>query len=237
MLKAFIEKIEEMAKANVISITGRGNRSFSDKPIWPVIDPVATPLYIHTITGLVSFLETLTAETTRIIQIRDYNEVQLVSNLFGPEKQRECFIVAQAHSVSHQFERYLPVDRFIVYLQSCFVQDDNTENIMRVVGNITQGAESTFEDDGVTQRVTAKAGVARVETIPVPNPVTLRPFRTFPDITQPDSLFVLRVKAGQDEAPRCALFEADGGAWKNKAIQSIKEFLKNATEQQITISA
>ena len=42
---------------------------------------------------------------------------------------------------------------------------------------------------------------------------------------QPASLFVLRLKAGRDgEQPTVSLTEADGGAWKNQAIASIKEF-------------
>ena len=28
------------------------------------------------------------------------------------------------------------------------------------------------------------------------------------------------------DGPRAAIFEADGGAWRNKAILSIKEYLK-----------
>ena len=38
---------------------------------------------------------------------------------------------------------------------------------------------------------------------------------------------------------RCALFEADGGAWKNEACRKVKEYLKenlsDVTEPQITV--
>jgi hypothetical protein len=36
----------------------------------------------------------------------------------------------------------------------------------------------------------------------------------------------LRLKAAKDDLPRVALFEADGGAWKNTAITNIADFLK-----------
>jgi hypothetical protein len=58
--------------------------------------------------------------------------------------------------------------------------------------------------------------------IPIPNPVKLSPFRTFIEVEQPESLFVLRGRKG----PQWALFEADGGLWKIKAIQNIKNWLE-----------
>jgi len=51
-------------------------------------------------------------------------------------------------------------------------------------------------------------GVAAVENINLPNTVTLKPFRTFAEVSQPESEFVLRLKEGN----RVGLFEADGGA-------------------------
>ena len=81
------------------------------------------------------------------------------------------------------------------------------------------------------------SGIARVEDVPVPNPVELMPYRTFREVTQPTSTFILRLKPGRDGAlPTCALFEADGGAWKLRAIQSIAAYLTENTEG-ITIIA
>lgn len=56
----------------------------------------------------------------------------------------------------------------------------------------------------------------------MPNPVYLAPYRTFAEIEQPVSKFVFRMESG----PKAALFEADGGAWKNEAILKIKEYLQ-----------
>ena len=58
----------------------------------------------------------------------------------------------------------------------------------------------------------------------VPNPVILRPYRTFPEVEQPASSFIFRMK--ENDGVCCALFEADGGAWKNEAMRNIKEYLK-----------
>src|SRR5437870_4623366 len=76
--------------------------------------------------------------------------------------------------------------------------------------------------DGFSQTVTVKAGITRVEKAIVPNPVTLIPFRTFREVEQPSSSFILRLTGG--EKPKAALFEADGGQWKLEAIKNIKAF-------------
>ncbi|KHO31340.1 hypothetical protein OR63_10900, partial [Clostridium tetani] len=77
-------------------------------------------------------------------------------------------------------------------------------------------------DDGVSQAATIKTGVASVNEVKVPNPVVLAPFRTFPEIEQPESKFIFRMQSG----PRAALFEADGGAWRNEAMIKIKAYLE-----------
>ena len=61
----------------------------------------------------------------------------------------------------------------------------------------------------------------------MPNPVELAPYRTFPEVEQPISKFIFRMQEG----PRAALYEADGGAWRNKAILSIKEYLQEELKE------
>jgi hypothetical protein len=113
----------------------------------------------------------------------------------------------------------------IIFLPSCFVENNDKAKILKIVGNIKDKAVRQYGDDGITQQVTAKTGLALVEDVPVPNPVMLAPFRTFMEVEQPESKFVFRMKRG-DDGPECALFEADGGAWKLEAMKRIKAYLQ-----------
>jgi hypothetical protein len=221
--KSFIDRILDLAPPTIFE---RDGRTFTDQKIYPVLEPEAQNLNVHTLTGLVDYYDTMT-EHGMMFHVKDYDSVSIVSSLFGANKQRETFITATAYELKHRLNVHIPVDEFIVYLQSMFVQDETTANIMKIVGNLSQGVEQNVADDGVTQRVTAKAGVTRVHVVDLPNPVTLRPFRTFADIEQPESKFILRIKADGDRGPQCALYEADGGAWKNKAIATIKRYLED----------
>ena len=224
---SFIEKIVEIAEVRGIELDGL---HYTSKPVVPALAPEAKPLKMHTLSGLVDFCLNFSANgkggaPATIVHVVSDQQVDVVSPLFGPFKQREKFATSSPFQLSHKFDRYMPVEEFVIYLQSMFVQDDTARQILKVVGNLTQGSELNVADDGITQRVTAKAGVARVAVVDLPNPVALRPYRTFLDIHQPASEFVLRIKADKDEGPRCALFEADGGAWRFTALEHIKSYM------------
>ena len=63
--------------------------------------------------------------------------------------------------------------------------------------------------------------------------MTLRPFRTFQEVEQPESEFLLRL----DEDGNIGLFEADGGMWKLTARQTVKAFLEKKLAELIASEA
>jgi hypothetical protein len=62
------------------------------------------------------------------------------------------------------------------------------------------------------------------QEVSIQNPVWLKPFRTFTEVDQPASPFVVRIREDCGSID-VALFEADGGSWRNDARYLIKEFL------------
>ena len=98
---------------------------------------------------------------------------------------------------------------------------------------IEKGAE--VQDNGISQMATVRDGVASLAQAKTPNPVTLRPYRTFNEVEQPASQFVFRI----NKLANLALFEADGGKWKLEAVERIANYLKNelASNKKITILA
>ena len=60
----------------------------------------------------------------------------------------------------------------------------------------------------------------------IPSPCSLRPFRTFPEVEQPMSKFIFRMRERRDETIESALYEADGGAWRNEARKNICGYLR-----------
>ncbi|MDC4242713.1 hypothetical protein NE398_21585, partial [Clostridium tertium] len=125
------------------------------------------------------------------------------------------------------YDRFLGTEQFNIMLQSAFVDVGTKSALLKYTGLIQDEAVKTTGDDGVSQQVTVKTGVASVGQAIVPNPVELAPYRTFPEVEQPISKFIFRMQEG----PKAAIYEADGGAWRNKAILNIKEYLQEELKE------
>lgn len=203
-------------------------------------DPVITTLEVNTLTGLVDYLEKASEVESPVIHVVSHDEVAVFTPAEGRFRQREIPIRAKSKTVlgeTFHFGQYCDTESFNVALQSLFVLTDESESVLRVVGNIKEEAVKTTADDGRTQSVVARAGIAKVEEIDVPNPVTLQPYRTFREIEQPASPFILRLRSGVGgQKPTCALFEADGGKWRLTAIESIKAWLAERLPQATIIA-
>ena len=126
----------------------------------------------------------------------------------------------------HPFGNYQKHEDALIYLRTRYVQDEGVKSILDVVGNIANEEVQSVSDDGFAQQVTQKAGIQRLEKTTVPNPVKLVPFRTFREVDQPQSEFLIRMKGAEaGTPPMLAVFETDGGAWRQAAVESIKTYL------------
>ena len=198
--------------------------TFSRVNLNRVTEPVASKLTVSTLTGLVDYIKTNVdqLEGKLLIQVKSPEEVALYSPL-NADREREKYVSVEAILPNNVvYDRFLDTERFNIMLQSAFVNNKDKDALLKYTGLITDDTVKSFGDDGVSQQVTVKTGVASVSQAVVPNPVTLAPYRTFPEIEQPESKFIFRMKEG----PSAALFEADGGSWRNKAILGIKEYLQ-----------
>ena len=113
----------------------------------------------------------------------------------------------------------------MIALQSNFQMTPDLEAIMKFAGNVEKKNEQTYSDDGRTQVATMNVGVASKADVIVPNPVGLIPFRTFQEVEQPRSQFVFLIS--DKGIPAFKIVEAEGGIWKNEAVQNIKEYFEN----------
>lgn len=194
--------------------------------------PEPKPLVVHTLTGLLGYLKgdiDLVVSRDTLVHVEGPGLVTVVGKLKGHFQQRFQYARAEAHPrmEGFVFGQWLSLERMNIALQALFEATPDRERAMRLVGTVKDEYVKTSADDGVTQAVTVKSGVAVVGEAIVPNPVQLAPYRTFPEVAQPLSPFILRLKAA-DNTIVAALFEADGGAWRNTAVRAIAEFLDKA---------
>ena len=227
--RSFIEKICELAKPEIIMV---GDRPYSTKSLVSVNDPSPETLEIHTLTGLVDFINGIDSINGKVAMIHVFSPtlVDIVGSIAGNFMKRDHFAQAKHCVPTFRFGQWMALEDFIINLQAGFVPDAMTDAILKVVGNLKDETVTNFADDGRTQAVTAKSGVSMVQKVAVPSPVVLQPFRTFMEIEQPVSSFIFRMKQqGNGQPPACALFEADGKAWELEAMQRIKTWLMKET--------
>lgn len=220
-----VKAIQDSVKTAIITADGR---EFVTRPVFdPPKEAEANGLRLNTLQGIVDYLKSeidTPAMEGVVLHIESPGLVSLTSGLFG-RKQREDYVtseLATLFSGEFRFGTYMEVEPFIIGVNTLFEQNNGSENIIKIVGNLTDAKEQNLADDGITQRVTVRTGITAVGNITVTNPFTLIPYRTFREVDQPSSPFILRLTGG--DKPKAALFEADGGQWKLEAIKNIKAF-------------
>ncbi len=230
-----IAELQRAVETQVLDIDGK---KFTTRNVFPPPrEEFKQPVEIRvaTLTGFTAYVKKFISQGA-FVHVVNHSLVGFVGDLYGECKQRDAFCCAAFEDLfgkSFSFGQYHDHESFIVCLQSLFVPTPERADVLKVIGTIKDEQVRQFSDDGVSQSVAAKAGSVLVTEVAVPNPVMLRPWRTFREIEQPESAFVLRVRQGKEGGkPTCALFEADGGRWKLEAVEGIKKFLE---AQQLAI--
>lgn len=217
---------------------------------WKLVDPTAfvmagptaDPLAVYTLAALSDYVrvnrDTLDLATL-VVHVVSPQIVKLSGPLQVRARNRESYVQATALNLTDGvLGKFMSIEDFIVGLQTRFAESADRALVMKLLGNVKHETVKTSQDDGITQIVQAKTGVVLSNEAAVPNPVDLVPYRTFREVTQPSSLFLLRVNAGRTGGlPEVGLFEADGGAWRLTAVKRIGDWLTEALPETVAVLA
>lgn len=222
---SLVKAIQDGVKPETVTIN---NKQYCSHLLHhPPRDPQPDPIEVISLTGLVGLVKRDFLAEDVLIHVESNSTVYVLGNLEGRHLQRATYAVASIKDTigaGFPFGQYLDQEKFIVNLQSQFVKTEQRDLLLQIVGNIKSGNVRTLADDGVSQEVTSSVGVTRVSDVKLPNPIQLQPYRTFTEVDQPESEFILRMKGGND-LPTIALFAADGNNWKLAAMQAIQSYL------------
>lgn len=232
MEKEAICKIEEMADAaRIVDVNGE---AWSARELHPVLyEPKVDELKFASLASLRDYVNSgfdgLGAGDEMAV-IDSPTKVTLSGRIFGRRRQRDIIAVAEwADMEKFPFDRYMAVEEFCIRLRSLMAPKDGDDAgyILSFAGAMKVGSSVETNDDGISQTVEVKRGVSgRLTGKEGVKPIVrLSPYRTFADVEQPESEFLLRAKDDHGEA-QLALFKADGGAWKLTARERIKAYLE-----------
>ena len=233
MIKDAIKYVVELGHKREVNIDGV---TYSNRDLRVVDMPRPASLKLNTLTGLIDYIKSsfdYDYTDDCMVHVVSPTRVDFISNIHGNDVKRNRIVIVEPLLPDIDFGRFLNTESFNVMLQSCFVKNEDRDLLLKFTGNIQENTNRKTQDDGVTQVVEMKVGVANVENVKVPNPVTLAPYRSFVEIEQVESEFIFRVKEG----PACAIYEADAGAWRNEAMKRIKMYLRIELGDEIIILA
>lgn len=227
MIKEALQYIVGMGKNEMVEHEGK---NYSTKALHRLDKtPGVAPLELRSLSGLVDYIKSnFDHDLKLMVHVESPTSVSVFDSL-DHDNNRRIYVQANAMLPHITFERFQDTESFNIMLQSCFVKNDNRDKLLKIVGSIVEDEAVTTSDDGVSQRVAARTGVAAIDLIEAPNPIKLKPFRTFVEVTQPESEFILRLRKG----PEAALFEADGAAWELNAMENIKDHLAKELKELI----
>lgn len=160
-----------------------------------------------------------------------HNEV-IVSSALDSRLDRNYLCIAKPLLPRIIFNQFMDMESFVIQLKTCFEDTENLNRLVSIVSSITDESTVSMQDDGFGLTVSQISGttIKSKENLQINPIVRLAPYRTFAEVEQPQSRFLLRVRDGG----QMALHEADGGMWKLEAQDNISLYLRNALSKEIT---
>ena len=241
IIKDAMQKIEELVKSSVDvrEVNGRAylinNGDYNE--IMPTVDPQPKCYNFSSLDGLVKMIrkehkditEACTTPDVLYVNVTSPTTVDVTTAVDG--YNRRAFLY---HS-SYEFPRkwtgasWLEHEEAMIVLRSQFIQNEGTEYLLDFLARVSDENSVSSDDNGMTQTVQVKKGIALNAREPVKPIVTLKPYRTFLEVEQPESAFLIRVRDGM----QVGIIEADGGMWKIAARRSVVAYLEKELKELI----
>lgn len=229
MLKAAIEKIQELCAPNLFQ--ANGHNFLADKAggyteVKPELEMVEN-IHLSSLDALVKFVKTEAVKDYGIVYITipDHMTVKCFTHPFEELRMNRAYLyVANATDVPGWNEKVsLSFEEALIALRTRFQPATDTEYALRLLSNITTGGKVTYNDNGVATSIVTKRGIDLQGNEAIKPIIKLRPYRTFQEVAQPESQFLIRINERN-----ITFIEADGGMWKLEARNTVKKYLEDA---------
>jgi len=223
-----VKEIAKLAQTEIVEHDGvkfHVNVNEAEALRYPVIQTVT----LFSLDSVINFISQALGKTKDHLSVNvidptnvhvngDYSK-DLKLNLFAKSSMDQVV-------VPFQFGKRMRHEEFVIALLTKFERTDALNELLHTVSSVKTGRTSTSSDDGYSQEVEVKAGVTLVENKKLKNLWSLKTFKTFPEIEQPDISYILRVRGDEDHA-EFELHECDGGKWKIETTAKVREYLSN----------
>jgi len=242
-LEYLVETGKKLTEVKTFEIDGR---TYTRNEIKPVSDPAISALSISTLSSLIDLCTGKFADgeafeqfdpKKHVVHVCSPTQVKVITAKSNRWKDRQVLIdCSLTETASFPLGQFLGQDKLIIALLSCCAGELDRDYLTKLVGNVTAEKVTTAQDDGVSQQVGTRDGAHLETQKTVKNIVNLRMWRTFREVQQPKSQFLVRLRQSGENIPEFALFEADGGAWKLEAIENVARYLRAGLKEAVVAS-
>ena len=238
MFKEAIQHIQETAARpflqEIDGVTYLINREGQYQQVKPELE-YQEELALTSLDALVKLVGTEASEQEHPLYITIPDHLTAVC--FGqPDSElrfrRVSYYRAKATDVPGWQSDVMGFEEMQIALRTRFQETADAAYAMKLLSDITTGGKITFNDNGVATSVVTQKGVALQANEAIRPIVKLKPYRTFQEVEQPESPFLIRVSERG-----ISFTEADGGMWKLKARETIKAFLEKRLQQEVSAGA
>ena len=204
MLAKMIDKIVSLKETKIFEI---GGQTYTDGHLTRIPPHVDRPEAIS-VSGLDGVCKLIRTElekvgTTIMVQAKSYKSVEVMTT-YLPDFSRNILYRAEADAPGI-YTGFRSREVALIELRSLFIPNEGTAYLLDLLGRMTDEKSVSTNDNGVTQTVEARQGVA---------------LNALVEVKQPESEFLLRVHPEEG----IGFFEADGGIWKLEAKKNIADY-------------
>lgn len=239
MIKAAIEKIVSLATPKTYEINGD---TYTIDPNMRRVEPYIDRPYQTGFSSLDGIVQAIRMEIGReeitkpiFVSVHSHDRVVVFTTYRRDNLQRDVLYTASPE-LPVEFLQWSSHEDAVIMLRSQFVPNEGTEYLLDLLARISSEDSVTSEDNGVSQKVSATSGIALKKMENIKPRVALAPFRTFLEVEQPESEFLLRIRRGNKESGvllQVGIIEADGGAWKLAAKRNIADYFRTHLDSLI----
>lgn len=229
MIKEAIQYLVSLKENKTYEICGE---TYSDRELVRIPPHVARPTRIS-VTGLDSIVKLVRNELDMFdnlplfIRVDGARQVSVFTTYDG-EMERDNLYEAKCDVPGFR-DGFRSIESAIIELRSKFAPGEGTEYLLDLLSRISMDNGVVTRDNGVSQEVEARQGISLKSMVQVKPRVVLRPYRTFLEVEQPESEFLLRMDAEEG----VGLFEADGGMWAMEAKHRIMAYFEEKLADEV----
>lgn len=229
MLQKAIQYLVSLKDNKTYTINGD---TYSDQELYRIAPHVDRPVILN-VTGLDSIVKLVRNELDMfdnlpLFILADGAGKVVVFTTYDDTMIRDCLYEAACDVPSFR-DGFREYEKAIIELRSRFVPGEDVDYLLDLLSRTSKENGVTTRDNGIIQEVEARQGISLKSMVSVRPRVSLRPYRTFLEVEQPESEFLLRL----DRDGNVGLFEADGGMWELEAKRNICAYFEEALKPEI----